>query len=70
MINKFNVSTAADVGRISALALSNPLFAKIVRTKKYKCATLQPRGFDEANPGCEFVPRVYMWDNTNKLLWK
>ena len=36
MINRFNTSSAADIGRLSSIALSNPLFAKIVKTKRYR----------------------------------
>lgn len=68
--NRFNTSSAADIGKISSIALSNPVFAKIVKTKRYKCYTHKPSNYDEEKTLTEFKPRLYSWENTNKLLWK
>lgn len=36
MSNRFNTSSALDIGKLSSIALTNPNFAKIVKTRKYK----------------------------------
>lgn len=46
------------------------MFAKIVKTKRYKCQTIKPADFEETNPGEKFRARTYSWENTNKLLWR
>lgn len=70
MTNRFNTSTALDLAKISAMALNNPHFSKIVKTKRHKCSTQKPYDFDYDNPESEFQPRQYFWENTNKLLWR
>lgn len=47
-----------------------PQFAKIVKTRRYKCHSHKPENFENNNPGEEFKSRLYTWENTNKLLWK
>ncbi|CAI2364763.1 unnamed protein product [Moneuplotes crassus] len=70
LMNRWNTSTASDLAKISAYSLKNKNFSKITKTKRYKCYTKKPHDFDEENPGEEFKPSLYSWDNTNKLLWK
>lgn len=70
MMNRFNTSSAADIGRLSSIALTNPIFAKIVKTKRYKCCTFKPINFELKSVSSEFTPRLYCWENTNKLLWR
>lgn len=70
MMNRFNTSSAADIGRLSSIALSNPIFAKIVKTKRYKCYSHKPSNFESLSTSSEFIPRLYWWENTNKLLWR
>lgn len=70
MTNRFNTSTAGDIGRLSAIALKNSQFARIVRTRRHKCHSVKPPNFDDENLEDEFKPRLYTWENTNKLLWK
>ena len=60
MINRFNTSSAADIGKISSIALSNPLFAKIVKTKRYKWYTQKPINYDELKR-VEFTHRLYVY---------
>ena len=37
LMNQQNVSTAYDMGRLSAICMQIPLFRKIVGTKTYEC---------------------------------
>ena len=70
MTNRFNISSAADIGKMSSIALTNPLFAKIVKTKRYKWYSKKPHNYENENPWREFTPKQYIWENTNKLLWR
>lgn len=70
MMNRFNTSTAWDIAKLSAIALNNPNFSKIVKTKRHKWYSHKPLNFDEENPCTEFTPKFYCWENTNKLLWR
>ncbi len=55
-----NRSSAADIARLSSIAMNDPLFREIVRKKQYACKARNAEGEEK-----EFV-----WDNTNKLLGK
>ena len=70
LANRFNTSSAADLAKLSSIALKNPQFAKIVKTKRYKCYSQKPEDFEKDNPGQEFTPKYYNWENTNKMLWR
>jgi D-alanyl-D-alanine carboxypeptidase len=58
--NYFNKSSAADIARLSAVAMKNRNFKAIVKRRKYKCVA-------ETRYGEE---KVFLWKNTNKLLSK
>ena len=58
--HKNNKSTAADQGKLSAIAMQDPPFRDIVNKKTYTCTAL-----DYAEN-----EKVFTWKNTNKLLGK
>lgn len=68
--NRFNTSSAADIAKMGSIWMKNPLFAKVVKTKRYKWYSQQPEDFWRNNPGWEFKPKYYNWENTNRLLWR
>ena len=51
-------STAADVGKMAAHSMKDPLLKEIVSRIQYKCMAQTKEGFE----------REYVWDNTNTLL--
>lgn len=53
--NPFNISSAADQGLLISHCFSEPMFRKIINTKKYICQSRI---------------QTYTWNNTNKLLHK
>jgi D-alanyl-D-alanine carboxypeptidase len=50
--------------------MKNPSFAKVVKTKRYKCHSHQGEDFKVNNTGEEFKPNHYIWENTNRMLWR
>lgn len=70
LMNRWNTSTASDIAKISSISMKNPNFARIVKVKRYKWYSRQPHDYEDENPGVDFKPKFYGWENTNKLLWK
>jgi len=60
LCNKYNRSTAGDIGILCCEAMKNPIFRRIVSTQVYS-------GNIRESP---FGPRTITWENTNKLLSK
>lgn len=58
--HKNNKSTAADIGKLSCIAMQDPIVRDIVNKSTYEC-----KGKDIYDE-----PREYLWTNTNKLLGK
>eukprot|EP00826_Nyctotherus_ovalis_P014302 TRINITY_DN13968_c0_g4_i3.p1 TRINITY_DN13968_c0_g4~~TRINITY_DN13968_c0_g4_i3.p1 ORF type:complete len:245 (-),score=63.15 TRINITY_DN13968_c0_g4_i3:76-810(-) len=58
--DKFNKSTAEDLGRLSSAALRLPYFKAIVSAKTHSCSAR----------GKEGEEKKYSWTNTNKMLDK
>ena len=58
LCDKNNRSTAADVAKLTAIAMKNDLFRQIVIKQKYSCVIEQSDGSE----------RKATWENTNKLL--
>jgi hypothetical protein len=58
MADDENLSCAADIATFSIAAMKNPLFAKVVRTIKYKCDARTELGREKGK----------IWTNTNVLL--
>lgn len=56
--DKFNKSTAEDLGKLSAAALKLPYFKTIVSTKTHSCLAKNKEGEETK----------YSWTNTNKML--
>jgi len=53
--NQFNLSTSEDQCLLISHCFSEPLFSEVVNTQNYTCKTSK---------------KVYLWENTNKLLQK
>ena len=53
--NVFNRSTASDISKLGTVAMQNPLFRRVVATKRFVVMKKENS-------------RGYRWDNTNKLL--
>lgn len=53
-----NFTTAADVAKLVACAMKNPIFREVVKQQKYSCVIDQ----------CDGCRRNVTWENTNKLL--
>lgn len=70
MTNRFNTSTAHDLAKLSAYAMKNAQFSKIVKTRRFKWYSQIPPNYELDWPEEEFSPRLYTWENTNKLLWR
>ena len=58
LCNQLNKSTAADISKLTAMAMKNSTFRKIVRQDRYSCMISQHDG----------TQRTITWENTNKLL--
>lgn len=58
LINKYNKSSTSDQCRLTAVAMRNRLFQKIVATKIYRCQAITRND----------TKRELLWYNTNKLL--
>ncbi len=58
--DKFNKSTAEDLGKLCAAAMKVPEFRAAVGCKEHKCTARTKQG----------TVRECGWTNTNKLLWK
>ncbi len=58
--DRFNKSTAEDVGKLCAAAMKVPEFRAVVSCKEHRC-TAQTKNGAEKQCG---------WTNTNKMLWK
>ena len=52
--------------------MKDPLFSKIVSTKRHECTTLIPVKTESKDPGDIVVPQMtpfkMVWNNSNKLL--
>ncbi|KAL4477742.1 hypothetical protein ABPG72_018916 [Tetrahymena utriculariae] len=60
--NKYNTSTAKDVGLLSCIVMKHPLIQKVVNTKEYE--TVDVLDQEKSNQD------QYEWENTNQMLEK
>jgi hypothetical protein len=68
--NRYNTSSAGDIAKMSSMWMKNASFAKVVKTKRYKCHSQQGEDSKVNNTGEEFQPNHYIWENTNRMLWR
>lgn len=62
--NKYNVSTAYDIGLLWSICVNISEFNRIVRTKSYKCKSRNKPIMNLS----KVMSFDYLWSNTNKLL--
>jgi D-alanyl-D-alanine carboxypeptidase len=58
LMNKWNYSTAYDIGKLASNCMKIEEIRKVVNTKSYEC---EAKTFDNKKRG-------YKWENTNRLL--